>query len=47
MVDNGTGFATDATWTNYYAQGIGWIYQKYDDGAGGTYDIPIKNYKVF
>lgn len=46
MVDSGSGFQTDLTWTNYYAQGIGWIYQKYDDGQGGTYEIPIKNYKV-
>jgi hypothetical protein len=46
MVDDGSGFKTDLTWTNYYAQGIGWIYQKYDDGQGGVYDIPIKNYKV-
>lgn len=47
MVDAGTGFKTDLTWTNYYAQGVGWIYQKYDDGAGGTYNLSVKNYKVF
>lgn len=48
MVDEGTGFGTDITWTNYYAQGIGWIYQKYDDGTpGGTYELPVRNYKVF
>lgn len=47
MVDEGTGFAADITWTNYYAQGIGWIYTKYDDGAGSVYELPIKNYRVF
>lgn len=47
MVDEGTGFAPDITWTNYYAQGIGWIYQKYDDNAGSTYELPIRNYAVF
>ena len=47
MVDSGSGYQTDITWTNYYAQGIGWIYQKYDDGAGSTYELPIRNYKVY
>lgn len=47
MVDDGTGFAPDITWTNYYAQGIGWIYQKYDDNQGSSYDLPIRYYQVF
>lgn len=46
MVDEGSGFNTDITWTNYYAQGIGWIYQKYDDGSGSTYELPIRYYRV-
>ena len=44
--ENNTGYATDITWTNYYAQGIGWIYQKYDDG-GFQYELPIRYYQVF
>jgi hypothetical protein len=47
MVDSGTGFQPDVTWTNYYAQGIGWIYQKGDDGSGSPYEASIKNYKIF
>ncbi|MDB5196821.1 MAG: hypothetical protein JWP88_1192 [Flaviaesturariibacter sp.] len=43
---NNGGYVTDVTWTNYYAQGIGWIYQKYDDGTD-TYEIPIRFYQVF
>jgi hypothetical protein len=47
MVDSGVGFVTDVTLTNYYAQGIGWIYEKGDYGGGQTYEFPVKNYKVF
>jgi hypothetical protein len=48
MADTGSGFQTDLTWTNYYAQGIGWIYQKFDDGVpSDSYDLSIKNYQVF
>jgi hypothetical protein len=47
MVDKGTGFTADVTLTNYYARGIGWIYQKYDDGAGSIYELPIRYYRVF
>ena len=47
MVDNGTGFKTDVTWTYYYAQGIGLIYEKYDDGAGNAGEVTIRNYQVF
>lgn len=46
MLDSGSGFTTDVTWTNYYAQGIGWIYQKYDDGTS-PYEITIRYYQVF
>ena len=44
-VNNG-GFQDDVTWTNYYAQGIGWIYQKYDDGSF-QYELPLRYYQVF
>ena len=46
MVDKGSGFVTDVTWTNYYAKGIGWIYEKVDDGSG-PFELPIRNYQVF
>jgi hypothetical protein len=44
--ENGGPYTDDVTWTNYYAQGIGWIYQKYDDGTS-TFDLPIRFYQVF
>lgn len=45
---NGGAYAVDVTWINYYAQGIGWIYQKYDDGdPADTYELPIRFYQVF
>jgi hypothetical protein len=44
--ENGGAYTDDVTWINYYAQGIGWIYQKYDDGSN-TFDFPIRNYQVF
>jgi hypothetical protein len=47
MVDSGVGYVTDVTLTNYYAKGIGWIYEKGDYGGGSTYEFPVKNYKVF
>lgn len=43
---NGGSYTTDVTWTNYYAQGIGWIYSKYDDGSF-QYELPIRYYQVF
>ncbi len=39
-------YTDDVTWINYYAQGIGWIYQKYDDGTS-AYELPIRYYQVF
>ena len=47
MVDSGSGFVTDVTWTNYYAKGIGWIYEKADDGSGSTLELQVRNYQVF
>ena len=47
MVDSGSGFVTDMTWINYYAKGIGWIYEKVDDGSGGTLELPVRYYQVF
>ena len=47
MVDGGSGFQTDVTWIYYYAQGIGLIYEKYDDGAGTVGEFTIRNYQVF
>lgn len=47
MLDSGSGFVTDVTYTNYYAKGIGWIYQKIDYGGGSTFEFPIRNYQVF
>lgn len=47
MVDNGSGFQTDLTWIYYYAQGIGLIYEKYDDGGGNAGVFTIRNYQVF
>lgn len=46
MSENGGPYVDDITWINYYAQGIGWIYQKYDDGTD-TFDFPVRNYQVF
>jgi hypothetical protein len=43
---NGGAYTDDATLINYYAQGIGWIYQKYDDGTSSI-EFPIRNYQVF
>ena len=39
-------YTDDVTWINYYAQGIGWIYQKYDDGTN-AYELPVRYYQVF
>ena len=39
-------YTDDVTWINYYAQGIGWIYQKYDGGTS-AYELPIRYYQVF
>jgi hypothetical protein len=47
MVDEGSGFVIDVTYTNYYAQGIGWIYQKIDYGGGSVFEFQIRNYQVF
>ncbi|HEU4471031.1 MAG TPA: hypothetical protein VFR58_08110 [Flavisolibacter sp.] len=44
--EDNTGWDTDVTWTNYYAAGIGWIYQKYDDGTD-DYELPVRFYQVF
>lgn len=43
--DGGSTYTTDMTYINYYAQGIGWIYQKIDDGTNQI-DFPIRNYHV-
>lgn len=47
MADKGTGYATDLTWTYYYAQGIGLIYEKIDNGGGNSQEFTIRYYQVF
>lgn len=44
--ENGGAYADDVTWTNYYAPGVGWIYQKYEDGTQ-AFELPIRYYLVF
>ncbi|MGZ3937209.1 MAG: hypothetical protein ACXVLT_00555 [Flavisolibacter sp.] len=47
MLDSGSGFVTDVTYTRYYAQSVGMVYEKVDYGGGQTYEFTIKNYQVF
>ncbi|HEU0111675.1 MAG TPA: hypothetical protein VFQ73_12430, partial [Flavisolibacter sp.] len=45
---NNAGYVDDSwVWVNYYAQGIGWIYQKLTVSTGGGFELPVKNYMVF
>jgi hypothetical protein len=44
--ENGGAYADDVTWINYYAPGVGWIYQKYDDGTQ-AFELPIRYFQVF
>ncbi len=46
LSENGGAYRDDITWINYYSAGIGWIYQKYDDGSG-SFELPLRYYQVF